>query len=494
MEALANWIWQGSVVTLVATTALRAPRVLGATARYRLWWVAMGIVLVLPVLPALAAWLTPASDVTSVPVSTSLAPSTAASWHFTIPALPRWTTVLIASAWVTWMVVCSAKIAAAIVALRRARGGARAFPADREARLQNWMALRARGRHASLVISDEVGFAAVLGGRAPSIAISPSVAEALDDRDLDRIIVHEWAHVQRHDDAARMLQLVVRAIAGWHPAVWWLDRQIHLDRETACDDWAVNLTGSAKSYAASLTKLAAITPHARSGILMPAIFSSELTRRVVRLLDASRTTSTRRFGPAAAAMLSALLASAFVVTSAPVISIVVRTTAQQVPVASAPSPSPSDSSSPATAPSPDLPSVSTPAQTAPTERAASVPPARASRAVNTRTNTLVSAEPVTASPTSAEVPSPAPASAASAHVVAGPDVHAATELPGTSSPLPAHLSARSGAPSGTPAPESKTPWGAAADAGVNVGRGSQKAAVATAGFFSRLSKSIARSF
>jgi hypothetical protein len=390
------------------------------------------------------------------------------------------------------MVVCSAKIAAAIVALRKARGGARVFPADREARLQNWMAVRARGRHASLVISDEVGFAAVLGGRAPSIAISPSVAEALDDRDLDRIVVHEWAHVQRHDDAARMLQLVVRAIAGWHPAVWWLDRQIHLDRETACDDWAVNLTGSAKSYAASLTKLATVKPQARSGILMPAIFSSELTRRVVRLLDANRTTSTRRFGPAAAAMLSALLASAFVVASAPVISIAVRTTAQQVPVASAPSPSASPA--PATSPSGDVPSVSTPAQTASTERAASVAPARGSRAVNTRTNTPVSAEPRSAAPLRAEVPPSAPAIAASAHVVDGPDVHAAMELPGTSSPLPEHLSARGGTSPATPAAESKTPWGAAADAGVNVGRGSQKAAVATAGFFSRLSKSIARSF
>ncbi len=39
-----------------------------------------------------------------------------------------------------------------------------------------------------------------------------------------------------------------------------------------------------------------------------------------------------------------------------------------------------------------------------------------------------------------------------------------------------------------------TPWGVAADAGVNVGKGSQKAAVATAGFFSRFGKSMAKVF
>ena len=39
-----------------------------------------------------------------------------------------------------------------------------------------------------------------------------------------------------------------------------------------------------------------------------------------------------------------------------------------------------------------------------------------------------------------------------------------------------------------------TPWGVAADAGVTVGKSSQKAAVATAGFFNRFGKSIAKVF
>jgi hypothetical protein len=45
-----------------------------------------------------------------------------------------------------------------------------------------------------------------------------------------------------------------------------------------------------------------------------------------------------------------------------------------------------------------------------------------------------------------------------------------------------------------PKDKSPTPWSAAADAGVAVGRGSQKAAAATAGFFTKLGKSIAGGF
>jgi hypothetical protein len=49
-------------------------------------------------------------------------------------------------------------------------------------------------------------------------------------------------------------------------------------------------------------------------------------------------------------------------------------------------------------------------------------------------------------------------------------------------------------PQAAVAADEPTPWGAAADAGVAIGRGSQKAAVSTAGFFSRFGKKIASSF
>jgi hypothetical protein len=48
----------------------------------------------------------------------------------------------------------------------------------------------------------------------------------------------------------------------------------------------------------------------------------------------------------------------------------------------------------------------------------------------------------------------------------------------------------------TAAPDARnlTPWGVTADVGTAIGRGSQNASLATAGFFSRFAKKIARSF
>jgi hypothetical protein len=67
-------------------------------------------------------------------------------------------------------------------------------------------------------------------------------------------------------------------------------------------------------------------------------------------------------------------------------------------------------------------------------------------------------------------------------------------LPGTSTPLPLGLAAATATTEPAAGDKGITAWGAAAEAGVTVGRGSQKAAVSTAGFFSKLGKSVARSF
>ena len=90
------------------------------------------------------------------------------------------------------------------------------------------------------------------------IAVAPTLIERLSVADLDRVLIHEWAHVQRHDDLAQLVQRIVHIVVGWHPAAWWLERQLEFEREVACDEIAVSVTGSAKEYATCLTTLAAL--------------------------------------------------------------------------------------------------------------------------------------------------------------------------------------------------------------------------------------------
>ena len=200
-----------------------------------------------------------------------------------LPLLPTWTGALLVFVWCAW---ASTSLARTVGRARDARAApnARSDRSPRRAKPGSRRGSRfaARSRRAAAGVSDDVRAAAVLGLTSPSIVVAPVALGALNDEELDQIVVHEWAHVHRRDDIARLVQRVIVAFAGLHPAVWWIDRQLHLERETACDDWAVNATGSARALAVSLTKLASLPGRPSDAV------SAAGGARVLRIDDAGR--------------------------------------------------------------------------------------------------------------------------------------------------------------------------------------------------------------
>jgi hypothetical protein len=122
------------------------------------------------------------------------------------------------------------------------------------------------------------------------ILIPRAVVTALATDELDRIVVHEYGHVQRWDDWASLGQSVIETLCGWHPAIWYLGRALRLEREVACDDWVLSRRSSARAYASCLTKVADLvsTPLSPPMTLGATRGKGELTTRVIRLLDGGR--------------------------------------------------------------------------------------------------------------------------------------------------------------------------------------------------------------
>jgi beta-lactamase regulating signal transducer with metallopeptidase domain len=276
MDAVLNWLWQGCVVALALFAMLRLLERARANVRYLVCWAALLLVVALPALPWLgslglrrdALGLAPVGAIASVPDA----------W---------WTsgTVMVA-AWMVWASVHTVRFMWAMVALRRARVRSKAFPTRVESLLSHWRHVRDEGRRPSLVLSEAVTTAAVLGCGAPVIAVAPSLVTTLDADELDRVLIHEWAHVQRRDDVVNVLQVFVRVLVGWHPAAWWIDRRLHIEREIACDEMTIEVTGSAKSYAACLVKIAGLKRSGERTALAPAVLTaSGLRARVTRIVS-----------------------------------------------------------------------------------------------------------------------------------------------------------------------------------------------------------------
>jgi hypothetical protein len=161
------------------------------------------------------------------------------------------------------------------------------FPLDVESRLPLWLEAKQRGRRTELMLCDELAGATVLGLQRPCIALPAALLEALTLGELDQVILHEHAHVQRRDDWWRLLQTLLLSVLWVHPAALVVSRALNREREMACDEWVVARTGSPKAYARCLARAAEVRGRMKAQCaLAPALFGTrhDLVRRVDRLL------------------------------------------------------------------------------------------------------------------------------------------------------------------------------------------------------------------
>ena len=475
MDGVLNWIWQGCVVAVAAAGLLRVTEPSRAQVRYWSLWLVLGVVLLLPLIPSAGAIIVRPSDVALM--------ATPQEAVVTIPATWWTSTRMLIIPWACWVAVFAWRIGRAATALRRAKRACRPVSAELEGRLPRWNAIRVTGRRTRLMRCEHVTSAAVLLGRAPIIAVAPRLLEQLTDEELDRVVIHEWAHVQRRDDIALLVQLIAGAGVGWHPAVWWCGRQLHVEREMACDEMAIALTGSAKAYAACLAKLATLPPAFHPTLpAVAAMSASGVRRRITRAVafDGAAMRRTR---------VTAAVASSFV------LGMTAFTVGGFRLIAAAPDGAAADATSEFGAST-----ATTVTDSAPLEQRGQViaaahqdPGARRVGPLPRPRGSRVSGEAAlsqTAQSTNEVAASTQEGDRAS--LVSRPVGAVSAVVNPPTVALPSGPVAEAAGPSS--AATAAAPWDAAVDASVTVGRESQRAAVATAGFFNRLGRRIGGSF
>ena len=202
------------------------------------------------------------------------------------------------------------------------RGGARLRACSRPVDEPELLALlRARSRELGLRVvpafawCGRVAVPTVVGLVRPVILLPTSLASGLTLDQLDVLVAHELAHIRRWDPLVNVLQRFVEALLFFHPAVWFVSRQIRIERELCADDLVIGLGADPVRYANSLVEVAeralGLTPDT---LVAPTAVSatgdaSELGRRVSRLLAEREHESLRLRHPISIVCVIALLTS-----------------------------------------------------------------------------------------------------------------------------------------------------------------------------------------
>jgi beta-lactamase regulating signal transducer with metallopeptidase domain len=169
---------------------------------------------------------------------------------------------LAAAAALVWIVgagILALRLVGALLVTRRIVLRARRLDDAEFARIAAQSSARAGVvRPVDLRESPDVEAPAVLNWRHPVMLVPRAALLGLDSRQMSALLVHEFAHVRRHDYVVNLVQSIVDAVFFFSPAVLWMSRRVREAREFCCDDAAVAQCGSAGTYVDALTTLAAL--------------------------------------------------------------------------------------------------------------------------------------------------------------------------------------------------------------------------------------------
>jgi beta-lactamase regulating signal transducer with metallopeptidase domain len=193
----------------------------------------------------------------------------------------------------------------------------------------------------------------VVGIFRPVLLLPEGIHERLTADQLRAILVHEQCHVRRRDNLAAAAHMIVETLFWFHPLVWWIERRLVDERERACDEEVLRVTGEPQTYAEGILSVCKFYKESAL-ICVSGVTGSNLKTRIEEIMT---NRITRKLGPARALL---LIAAGLMVIVVPVAFGMVHagraeratviTEAVELPAQQAPQPAPTQSAAPVRTP------------------------------------------------------------------------------------------------------------------------------------------------
>lgn len=251
--ALLHFIWQGSLIALVLAVLLRLLNNARPQTRYALACVALLLCLAEP-LGYVCLHLAHAVEAPAATAPAS-APATAAVWHAAgIAAYLQAHLPALVWSWAACVVVLAVRLCLGVAWVRRHTHTGAVDRAWQE-RLDK-LALRLGVRRAvRLRLHAGFGSPLAVGWWRPVVLLPAALLTNMPADLLEALLAHELAHIRRHDYLINLLQTCIETVLFYHPAIWWISRQIRQEREHIADDLAASMLGEPRRLALALQRL-----------------------------------------------------------------------------------------------------------------------------------------------------------------------------------------------------------------------------------------------
>jgi len=280
-STVVHFLWQGALIGLIAAIVLGCMRRASSGARYA---VASGAMLLCfasfaatfltiffgpsgdGILPILLARAGVTAEITSNPNAAPNA-ATAAAW-----------------CWAAGVLCMSLRFGLSGYGAQRLRTvGVSAPDASWERAFQTLKETLGVARTVRLLRSALAEVPMVVGWFSPVVLVPASAFTTLSRDQLKALLAHELAHIRRHDHLLNAAQAVVEIVLFFHPVVWWISKQMRVEREFCCDESSVQVTGDPRLLAEALARMETLRIAAPQMTVL-ASNGGSLVQRIQRIL------------------------------------------------------------------------------------------------------------------------------------------------------------------------------------------------------------------
>lgn len=201
------------------------------------------------------------------------------------PSLEMWFPVLVAI-YVAGVAVMTIKLTLDLVQLQQIRKK-QVLPIDEvwEKHLQKLSAHLKIPRRVKLLISQYIQVPVMIGFMKPVILLPVAMFNNLTAEQLEAILLHELAHVKRNDYLLNIFQSIVETILFFNPFVWWISKNIRLEREHCCDDLVLTSQVQPLHYAKALVALEEYRLTVNALAMAAADNKQHLFHRIKRIME-----------------------------------------------------------------------------------------------------------------------------------------------------------------------------------------------------------------
>jgi len=294
---MVNGAIAGIALALVVWALLRLAGRQNSRAKFVLWFSTLLGVAFLPLAGLLAA------------AGTGAAPRV---------ALPESWAMIAVAIWAVVAGILLARVGVGLWELRRIRRDSRPAAPNEGALLLESIAQFGSRRNVELLVSRTLRVPTAVGFFRPAVIFPEWVLAELSTQEQNSVLLHELAHLRRWDDWTNLAQQILKAVFFFHPAVWWIERRLTLEREMACDHFVLSQTDDPHAYAQCLVAVAEKSLFRRGLAMAQAMVGRvrQTSQRVVEILEAKRPAS-RGWKPGLAAVVILTMASAGEISQMP---------------------------------------------------------------------------------------------------------------------------------------------------------------------------------